>query len=1358
MKKTKVEHQPAAIFVITALTISILIFTIPFAVLSPTIDADSTLRVSSELDFNAGKFNNCLVLPGGNVQLGARSEIISDHFFNVNKIDYIENLTLDTRYGEVKFVYTPVREQINRTYGGTTAETGRTALETKDGGYLIGGATWSFGAGENDAWLLKIDSSGNILWNKTYGGIDKDDFRSILETSDGGYVASGASRSFSSGVVDFWILKTDSSGVELWNNTFGGSKNDTPSSHIQTSDGGFIIAGGTESFGFNGYLDGWVVKVNSQGVEEWNRTYGRYKAQVIYSIASTSDGGFIFTGGNYEPYPNMGDVWVVKIDSNGTEQWNRTFVGYAIDEGCSVIETVDSSGYLIAGYRDYYSDYSGANVWLIKIDYTGFELWNKTYSIDVHNFCSKIEHAAEGGYILICSSGPDQLDNNLWLLKIDDNGTEEWNKTFTGNKFDYAWGGGQASDGGYFIVGNTRSYGSGGADIWFIKTSASVVNSTSGMLYSKDLLDDDRVVSIDSFDYRTEIPKNSAIHVQFSQDNQSWYDSTGKSNGWDNLTDGSNALDLQNLSWEGPKFYYKMIFKTYDKISSPKLIYIKLFYTLYEPLGTFESKAYFTGGNTSWKTLSWEATEPIGTGIRFQLRTAETKSGLAIRSYTGSDGTSSNYYTFSGSDIWSGQATNPWVQYKVYLNNIDNYTTPILHNVTLTYNHWPELPKALEPENEFISNNNIPKFSWMFNDTDSLYQRSFQVQIDDDLSFENISFDSSEQNTTATFWQFSSGMNYTILPDGTWYWQVRTKDNDGDWGGYSKPNKFCIDTISPNSSITNPLNNRFYCTLETISGISIDSQGGVGIERTEITIERLDDNNFWTGTIWAENEFWLTTKKMDANNWEFNSTIINWSLGSAYRITSKAIDLASNIEQTPKSVIFKFDIEGPDSVIIYPEDDVWLNKLNYIMGTAKDNGGSGLREVSISIKQSNGSQFWNGAGWVSNEQWLLTTGTKEWSYNTSAISWCTGEQYIINSRVTDNVGIFRDSRDATTFKFDDQPPLNNSLKINNGSAITNSIYVNLTIYSEDPDSGIYQMSFSTDKQSWSDWEYFRKVKPHRLSIGDGTKTIYVRIIDLAGNIAEPVSDSIILNSTSNLNNQKPPEDKTQTSEFFFESIIITVTIIIFSLTAVVSNTEVGKYKLLSIFFVPLYNKLNPDNVMDNFTRGKILGFIEAKPGEHYNSIKYALKLKNGTLAHHTKVLSKEGLIFIKRDGLYTRFYPVSARVSELNVPPLKEIQEELIDIISHDSGITQHEIVKLLDLSQTVISYNLVQLKRNGLIHEEQDGREKKYYLEPESEEYLNNNKEYQIQNRERLQLSTSTSSGEQINGFLKENGYKNGK
>jgi predicted transcriptional regulator len=228
---------------------------------------------------------------------------------------------------------------------------------------------------------------------------------------------------------------------------------------------------------------------------------------------------------------------------------------------------------------------------------------------------------------------------------------------------------------------------------------------------------------------------------------------------------------------------------------------------------------------------------------------------------------------------------------------------------------------------------------------------------------------------------------------------------------------------------------------------------------------------------------------------------------------------------------------------------------------------------------------------------------------------------------------------------------------------------------------------------------------YKTKLSKGNHTYYFT----ASDGIETVSTNTFTTNTINLT--KKTESAILAPSVIETTVIFSfLTIIIIGILIV--GTEVGKYRFLSLIFVPLYNKLHPDKIFDNYTRGKIHGYIEAKPGEHYNAIKSALKLKNGTLTHHTKVLEKEGFISIKRDGFYTRFYPIGKQVNDPETPVIIETQEEIIDMIRHQPGITQREIMDYVGLSQSATSYNLTWLNRNNLVKCVKNGRENKYYIE----------------------------------------------
>jgi len=313
--------------------------------------------------------------------------------------------------------YQPPAAQWNKTYGGTGEDVARSIVQTSDGGYALAGYTDSFGAGGQDSWLVKTDSNGNAQWNKTYGGIATDFANSVVQTSDGGYALAGDTVTFGAGGSNFWLVKTNSTGNVEWNQTYGGNGNEHADSLVQTADGGYALAGATDSSGF---FDSWLVKTNSDGNQQWNKTYGGTDHDYAHSIIQTADGGYALAGSTPSFGADSTDFWLVKTDSNGNAQWNKTYGGIWGEDAQSLVETSDG-GYALAGY-----------------------------------------HSA--------------LD--FWLVKTDSAGNAQWNKTYGGTGWDYAWAVEQTSDGGYALAGFTYSFGAGDKDFWLVKLAPAVIRVT----------------------------------------------------------------------------------------------------------------------------------------------------------------------------------------------------------------------------------------------------------------------------------------------------------------------------------------------------------------------------------------------------------------------------------------------------------------------------------------------------------------------------------------------------------------------------------------------------------------------------------------------------------------------------------------------------------------------------------------------------------------------------------------------------------------------------------------------------------------------------------------------------------------
>ena len=225
----------------------------------------------------------------------------------------------NTEYNQPSLLATGPEEEWSRTFGGGSTEYGRSVQQTADGGFILAGYTQSYGAGGTDVYLVMTDSSGYGTWfTRTFGGSGDDSGFSVQQTTDGGFIITGNTESYGAGGRDVYLIKTDSSGYEQWSRTFGGSNDEGGYSVEQTSDGGFIIAGYTESYGA-GESDVYLIKTDSSGYEQWNRTFGGVDRDSGYSMQQTSDGGFIIAGVT-ESYGAGGDVYLVKTDSSGYEE------------------------------------------------------------------------------------------------------------------------------------------------------------------------------------------------------------------------------------------------------------------------------------------------------------------------------------------------------------------------------------------------------------------------------------------------------------------------------------------------------------------------------------------------------------------------------------------------------------------------------------------------------------------------------------------------------------------------------------------------------------------------------------------------------------------------------------------------------------------------------------------------------------------------------------------------------------------------------------------------------------------------------------------------------------------------------
>ena len=324
---------------------------------------------------------------------------------------------------------------------------------------------------EGDVYLIKTDANGNLIWQKNYGGPEwspgLDEGYSVLQTSDGGYIVAGLTESLSTdgGLSDVYLIKTDANGNLIWQKNYGGPEEDAGYSVLQTNDGGYIIAGKTESYGAGG-SDVYLIKTDTNGNMLWQKSYGGSRIDEGRSVAQTSDGGYIIVGYSDSCRINDFDVYLVKTDANGNMLWQKTYDGGFYDRGWSVAQTSDG-GYIIAGESHY-------DVYLIKTDTNGNMLWQKSYGGSELDCADSVLETNDGGYIIVgtTSSYSSYGDLDVYFIKTDANGNMLWQKTYDGAErgTDIGRSVAQTSDGGYIIVGYTWAR-EAGEDVWLIKTA-----------------------------------------------------------------------------------------------------------------------------------------------------------------------------------------------------------------------------------------------------------------------------------------------------------------------------------------------------------------------------------------------------------------------------------------------------------------------------------------------------------------------------------------------------------------------------------------------------------------------------------------------------------------------------------------------------------------------------------------------------------------------------------------------------------------------------------------------------------------------------------------------------------------------
>lgn len=360
--------------------------------------------------------------------------------------------------GQIKF---------QKFYGGNNSEIAVNTIQTRDGGYLMTGLTMTYGAGDDDVYLIKTDSNGSPLWTKVFGGVDLEIGQSAVQTSDGGYLIVAITWSFGR---DALLLRTDSLGNLLWSKTIGGSDLDQISS-IKAVHNGYFLSGYTESYG-SGNEDLYVIKLDTNANVVWTKTYGGVNPERGNDFIVTRDGGFVIAGLIYVNVPGLPDMYMLRADSAGNFLWSRAIGGTYYDEAYRLQETPDS-GFVVVGRTGSFPP-NDPNILLIKTDANGNLLWAETIGGSMDDAGTGIIVTEDGELVITGytnSSGAGDYD--VFMYKTDEDGNSIYSMTYGSTGFDRALGIIQTADKGFCMYGESFNSIQLNPDVYLIKTDSS---------------------------------------------------------------------------------------------------------------------------------------------------------------------------------------------------------------------------------------------------------------------------------------------------------------------------------------------------------------------------------------------------------------------------------------------------------------------------------------------------------------------------------------------------------------------------------------------------------------------------------------------------------------------------------------------------------------------------------------------------------------------------------------------------------------------------------------------------------------------------------------------------------------------
>ncbi len=347
-----------------------------------------------------------------------------------------------------------------RTYGGIASDDARCIIQCQDSGYAMVGSTASWGNGGSDMCLIRINPNGDTLWIKTYGGSENDEGYALVQTCDSGFIIAGSTWSFGAGNSDAYLVRTDNAGNALWQRTYGGALEEQAFDVVELADHGFILAGSTRSFGA-GLRDVYMIRTDSAGDTVWTRAFGGTSNDYARSLAQNAAGEFLALGTTNSFGAGQGDIYLVRINAQGESLSTRAYGSSTDNQGYCVRSTPDG-GYIVSG-TSFFSllDYEFL---LVKLDSLCNEVWVECNGSLNADCAYAVRPVRTGGYVYV-----GNFSFELYLVRTDTMGYNYWAQFYGGDYTDCAYSVQVTPDGGYIIAGVTNSFGAGENDAYVIR-------------------------------------------------------------------------------------------------------------------------------------------------------------------------------------------------------------------------------------------------------------------------------------------------------------------------------------------------------------------------------------------------------------------------------------------------------------------------------------------------------------------------------------------------------------------------------------------------------------------------------------------------------------------------------------------------------------------------------------------------------------------------------------------------------------------------------------------------------------------------------------------------------------------------